>query len=225
MIAIQENVSGNFQTCPKLIFEISKNIQKVVLVLEIFGLVRKVFGISKKSIVDFTVSLIWIFSDMSEIIFQNFWKMHLLHNGQIWSCGYKSSTLSTCEGCWTDWIFRALSWFILRFTFEPCFLVPPLYPGVIRIWCVWVLWIRVCESACCWLREDLWAPVSSLGVFCIIFYSWRLRTTRRLGVTPEPPIYVWFAGKSLWRSDLTSKREEIPLVEGGVICATSWGKA
>ena len=51
---------------------------------------------------------------------------------------------------------------------------------------------------------------------CGVYYSWRLRTPRRLGVVLGLPIYVWLAKRSLWRPDLAFARIEIPLVEGGV---------
>ncbi len=126
-------------------------------------------------------------------------------------CGYKYPPPLTCEGYWfhsnylCPWL--ALSLYFI-WALLPWFISPPVFDS--DLVCVWV-WIRVCVGASCGLCEDLWALASSPGVLCIIFYSWRLRTPRRLGVTPEPPIYLWLAGRSLWRPDLASAREEIPL--------------
>ena len=61
----------------------------MLLVLEIFGLVRKVFGMSEKSFVDFAVGAELEFSDMSENLSEYPKISIIVHNGQNMDCGYK----------------------------------------------------------------------------------------------------------------------------------------
>jgi hypothetical protein len=103
-----------FRTFPKLIFGVSKKLQQsqnrfcvfsnlsesyfrtfpktsrtMFLLLEIFGLVRKVFGMSEKSSVDFVVGAELEFSDMSENLSEYPKITIIVHNGQNLGCGYK----------------------------------------------------------------------------------------------------------------------------------------
>ena len=159
-------------------------------------------------------------------IFRNIRKSQLLCiTGRIWAVAINSPLPSLVRAAGSIPIICALGLLSLSLALLSLAFLFPLSPVFdLDLVCVWELWIRVCVSACCWLREDLWALASSPGVLCFICYSWRLRTPRRPGVALEPPIYLWLAGTSLWRLDVTSEREEIPLVEGGVLSATSWGK-
>ena len=61
----------------------------MLLVLEIFGLLRKVFGMSEKSFVVQTVGAELEFSDMSENLSEYPKISIIVHNGQNLGCGYK----------------------------------------------------------------------------------------------------------------------------------------
>ncbi len=91
----------------------------------------------------------------------------------------------------------------------PLYLKSPLFFVTLIIVCGF----GVLEPSVCFFWS--WA-LGFVQELCGVYYSWRLRTPRRLGVVLGPPIYVWLAKRSLWRPDLASARKEIPLVEGGV---------
>ncbi len=59
------------------------------MVLEIFGLVRKVFGMSEKSLVAFAIGAELEFSDMFENLSEYPKITVIVHNGQNLGCGYK----------------------------------------------------------------------------------------------------------------------------------------
>jgi hypothetical protein len=61
----------------------------MLLVLEIFGFVRKVFGMSEKSFIDFAVGAELEFSDKSENLSEYPKISIIVLNGQNLGCGYK----------------------------------------------------------------------------------------------------------------------------------------
>jgi hypothetical protein len=69
------------------------------LVLDIFGFVRNVFGISEKLSWTSLCLLFWRFSDLSDANFQNFRKMELLHITGRYEAVAIDSLLSPSQGC------------------------------------------------------------------------------------------------------------------------------